>query len=161
VLGRQVSRLLVGAVVVLTACGGKDRVSLSAEVRNVDLKLAQSALGTFLRGAFDLHMSLGSDAPRSTGVELDTFSLVRASDATPLVSPLPLTDENLPSELSLAPGNDLTVNLVVDETRAVTDADRDAMCAEPARIDGALRDELNDWRSTPLSSLPFTPQGCP
>lgn len=158
---RQVSWWLVVAVVAVTACGGKDRVSLSANVSNVELELVQSALGTFLRGGFDLHMRLGSDAPRSTRVELDTFSLARASDATPLVSPLPLTDENIPSELTLDPGKDLTVNLAIDETRAVTDADFDAICAEPARIDGALRDELNDWRPTPLSSLSFTPEGCP
>ena len=155
------SWLLLGAVVAVTACGGKDRVSLSADVRNVELELMQSALGTFLRGAFDLRMSLGSDAPDSTRVELDSFSLARASDATPLVSPLPLTDENIPPELTLEPGDDLAIRLVLDETRAVTDAERDAICGEPVRIDGSLRDELNDWRSTPLSSVPFTPEGCP
>jgi hypothetical protein len=150
--------VLLVAVVGLAGCGAKERVTLSATVRNVDLRVEQRLLGTFLAGGFDLRLALGANAPESTTASLEAFRLVRASDQTELVSSLPLAD--VPAHIDIAPGREQTISLELDDTDPISPDSQARICAEPVKILGAVTDTLSDERTTPAESPSVVPGGC-
>jgi hypothetical protein len=143
----------------LGGCGGKERVSLSASVRDVDLQVQEGPFGTFLSGTVELRLRLGPDAPGSTEAELESLKLLRASDDLELVPTLSLTSPFTP--LSLGPGDEQIRVLELDASDPLASATMDELCAEPVKVHGSVTDTLNDGRSTPFGSLGITPAGCP
>jgi hypothetical protein len=154
------SKRFLGAVALLAAagCGGKERISLSATVRNVDLSVEQRVLGTFLTGGFDLVVRLGPNAPESTTAQLESVSLVRAGQTpTTLVAALALS--GAPDQVELNPGQERTFSLTLQESDPVSADARDQICAAPVQITGCMTDTLTD-DSTPFVSQQHTPSGC-
>ena len=154
--GRPIVVLLFVAAFV--GCSAKERVTLSANIRNVDLRVEEGTLGTFLAGGFDLRLALGANAPESTTASLEAFRLVRASDRSELVPTLLLT--GAPAELDIAPGQAQTVSLVLDATDPISPDSQAGICAEPVQITGAVTDTLSDARTTPVESPAVDPSGC-
>ena len=152
-----ISTLLVVSGLVC-GCGGKERVTVSASVHEVQLSVEEQTLGTFLAGEFQLLVTLGVNAPRSTTVTLESFSLVRASDQTELVAPLPLATPTSPFELG--PGDEETLTLTLDANDPIGQGLRDDLCAEPVQIRGTVTDTESEERSTPVQSGSVTVGGC-
>jgi hypothetical protein len=152
-----ISTLLVVSGLVC-GCGGKERVTVSATVHDVQLSVEDRALGTFLAGEFQLLVTLGPNAPRSTTVTLESFSLVRASDQTELIATLPLEDAETTFELN--PGGEVDTSLVLDAADPIGQGMLDDLCAEPVQIQGTVTDTESEERSTPVQSGAVTVDGC-
>ncbi len=139
-------------------CGGKERIAVSASVHDVQLSVEEGTLGTFLGGEFQLLVTLGGNASRSTTVTLESFSLVRASDQTELIATLPVVTSE--STFELAPGDEETLELTLDTTDPIGQGVRDELCAEPVQIRGTVSDTASEERSTPVQSGAVTVDGC-
>jgi hypothetical protein len=150
--------LLTVALLPAIGCGGKERISLSARVRNVELEVQEDLLGTFLSGQFDLLVRLGPNASESTTAELESVSLVRTGGAPTLVAALPLT--TLPGPIEVRPGQERTLSLVLEDSEPIAADMREQICSAPVQITGSLTDTLSDDGSTPFSSPEQTPDGC-
>ncbi len=140
-------------------CGTKSSVSLSAAVQNPALSIQTATLGASLSGAFELRLALGSNASESTTVSLEGFSLVRASDQSTLVSPLEAAPDTA-FPLDVAVGSSKIVVFTLDDSKLLDPTDEDAICAEPVRIVGAVRDTLSGGDTTSLTSSDITVGGC-
>ena len=152
-----ISTLLVVSSLVC-GCGAKERVSVSASLLDAELSVEEGTLGTFLSGGFDLSVRLGPNAPQATTVSLESFSLVRASDQSELIAPLPLVTSVAPFEL--APGDERTLQLELDGTNPIGQGIRDEICAEPVLITGTVTDTESEERSTPVQSDALSAGGC-
>jgi hypothetical protein len=142
--------LLLGLAVF--GCGSKGAVSLSARVENATLTVQPIALGTQLRGEFDLVLELGAHAPEATTVTLGGFSLM--NEQTTLVDALSITaSETFPLEVGI--GSSKTVHFVVD---GLDDADVGAAaCAADVWYAGTVTDTLSDGKPTVASSVKLAP----
>lgn len=141
-------------------CGSKGAVSLNASLQNVDVRLEQVTLGVRLLGGFDLRLSLGSEAPSSTTVSLESFALVRAADQSTLLAPLPVAPGAgavLPVELSK--GQEKVVPFAFDGNELVDPNLRDQICAQTVQIVGAISDSASG-DILPLASNELEPDGC-
>jgi hypothetical protein len=149
---------LLAVFSLVCGCGGKERVTVSASVHDAELSVEERTLGTFLAGRFQLLVTLGVNSPRSTTVTLESFSLVRSSDQTELIAPLPLATPVSPFEL--APGDEETTELTLDAADPIGQGMRDDLCAEPVQIRGTVTDTQSEERSTPVQSDAVTVDGC-
>lgn len=141
------------------ACGSKSTVSLSAQVQNPVFVVEQVTLGTRLSGSFELRLELGSEASGNTSVSLESFALLRASDRSSLVAPLPAAPQGVQFPLDVAKGQTKLVTFTLDDQKLIDPALRDSICAEPVQIAGSVSDSLSG-DATPLTSIAFTPSGC-
>jgi hypothetical protein len=156
------TRRVLAALIALSAlgCGSKGAVSLGANVQNPELLIEQLTLGPHLSGGFELRLELGSEATGNTSVSLESFALVRASDQSALVAPLPAAPQGVEFPLDVPKGQTKLVSFVLDDQLVIDSAQRDSICAEPVEIVGSVRDSLSGGESTPLRSISFTISGC-
>jgi len=142
---------LCSAALLLAACGDKSAVSLSAQITQGTVQVADTAFGdAALSGSFSLLLALGPEASGSTTVTLGNFSLQDANGAA-LVDVLSL-DSTPPFPINVDKGGSQTVTL----TFAKDSVDRAALCAGQVRIVGSLMDTLKGG-TDPVSSAPLTP----
>lgn len=151
------STLLAMLVLGLAGCGSKDSIALSANVHGVSLTVEQKALGAALVGSFELYMELGSEASGGTQVSLEAFALVRGADT--VLAPLPAAPVGATFPLSLGKGQNRTVTFDVSDSALLDQATRDALCAGPLRLRGALTDTLGGG-TTAISSADVVVSGC-
>jgi hypothetical protein len=148
---------IVGSLFAL-GCGTDKSVSLAASVGLVNVQVAQLPLGTQLTGGFELYLELGPEASKGVSVELENFSLVRASDRSTLVSPLEVLPQGgVTFPLSVGVGERKTVTFTLDEQQLLPASDKDAICAQPVRIVGTVK---SSGETEPLSSQSLTVGGC-
>jgi hypothetical protein len=143
----------------LFGCGSKETVSLSASVGNASLNVVEQTLGTQLTGGFELSLEVGPEASGGSTVELESFSLVRASDKSTVVSPLQVIP-NATFPLSVGKGERKTVSFVLDDQKLLPASDKAAICAGPVQIVGTVKSSLNGGETEPLASQSITPTGC-
>jgi hypothetical protein len=157
VLARRLYLLaLCGAA---AGCGTKGAVSLNASIQNVDLRIEQVTLGTHMLGSFDLRLALGSEASGSTTVTLESFALVRATDGSTVLSPLPAAPAPDQFPVELAKGSELVVPFQFDGQKLLDPNLRDQICAQTVQIVGAIGDSASG-DTLPLASNAFLPDGC-
>jgi hypothetical protein len=142
--------------VLLVACGSKDSITLGANVQNVQVTVEDETLGTQLSGGFELRLELGSEATESTTVSLETFALVR--DGQTLVAPLQATPVNATFPVTLGKGDSRTIGFAIDSSTLLDASDKDAICAGPVSVSGAVTDTLSGNHG--LTSQKVEPQGC-
>ncbi len=140
-------------------CGDKSAIALSASIDGAAVTVEQVTLGTRLAGGFDLLLELGPSASAATTVSLGAFALLRASDLSGLVQPLPLTsDVELP--VSVGVGKRIDVHLTLDDQKLLRADDEGRICAEPVVIKGTVTDSLSGDEVTNVSSPAFPAGGC-
>lgn len=161
--GRAVRACQIGGFAVacaLAGCGNKDSVTLSGRIDSLDLAVDETALGTFLRGDFELVVALGSYAGDPVSVRTATFALLRSDSretlgAGPLdVRPVP---EGLPRDVG--PGDEVRVayELVADNPLGT---DIGVLCGGEVMVRGAVEHSLAGGSTTTVDSPPVTPSGC-
>ncbi len=151
ILGPLISILVLG-------CGDRT-VELTAAVEEASVQVEQLTLGTRLLGSFELVLFLGRFSPESTSVSVETFSLVRASDQSTVVSPFEAVAQ---SELPVLVEPDQTkrITFVLDDQSLRPAEDIDAICAGPLQVIGVVSDSFTE-SNTSLTSDPFDATGCP
>ncbi len=142
---------LCSAALLLAACGDKSAVSLSAQIPDASVSVADTAFGdATLSGSFSLLLALGPEASGPTNVTLGNFSLQDANGAA-LVDVLSLTS-NPEFPVDVDKGGSKTVAF----TFSKDSVDRAALCAGQVRIVGSLMDSLKGG-TDPVSSGLLTP----
>jgi hypothetical protein len=159
---RDMRRLGVALSValILSGCGSKSIVSLSASIQNADLAVAQVALGTTLSGSFVLSLALGNRASGSTQVSLESFSLLSSADKSTLIAPLKVTPQGATFPLTVGVGQTKNVTFQLDTSDTLQSSEKAALCAGPVLIVGTVTDTLGGGKSIDLSSSPVTISGC-
>jgi hypothetical protein len=154
------SMLLVPVLsLALGACGSKDSVSVSASVSNVQLTVADKALGTELSGSFDLYVEVGPEADGPATISLDgPFSLVR--DQTTVVDSLSAAPQGVTFPTQVGKGASKTISFQLDTAGLLPAADKASICAGPVRVVGAVKHDLNGGETKPLSSADVSVSGC-
>jgi hypothetical protein len=140
-----------------SGCADKSLISLSAALEAPTVEVTKGTLGSELGGGFDLRMSLGSKASGATEVSLGSFAIVRASDASGLVDPLPVAATGQAFPVTVAAGQTVVVAFQIGGTALLTTAEGDALCAEPVQIIGALTDTLGGDHTISLRTESVTP----
>ena len=153
--------LLFALPVALCGCPNTDpAVFVDPTISSPEATLGGSVLGIELTGSCSLDLHLGARAAGSSYVTLDEFSLVTASDKSPIVTPLPVTTSpELP--LTVDQDSDVVVAITFDTGNSLLpSSDKDAICAPGGVvIQGAIDDSLAD-APTPVFSAAFDPSGC-
>jgi hypothetical protein len=149
------------------ACGSKASVAVSAIVAQPALAVGTpSALAIGLTGSFVLHLELGSVAPSSTDVTVQSLSLETPDKS--LVLPLK-TIADPAGTVHLEPGQQADVRITLAEgsgtpmAQVITSQQAAAICAAGmADITGAVSDTASG-SSTSFTSASFalTGPGCP
>jgi hypothetical protein len=139
------------------ACADRSHVTLSASIQDAQVEVEALTLGTRLGGTFDLDLQLGDKADGTTEVSLETFSLVRHSDATPLVAPLPVTPVGETLPISVGKGDRRSVSFSIGNDDLLSADALVQICAAEVAIIGAISDSLSGGRTTSLESGPVTP----
>jgi len=147
----------MSALLWLGGCGGKGNVSLSASIQQPRAAVEQLTLGTRLTGGFELVLEVGADASGGSSVSLERFELVR-DGAT--VAALTVRSDGHSFPLHVEKGQLVSVPFVFDDSTLLAAEVRDAVCAGPVSIAGAITDTLSGGRTTPLTSAAITPSGC-
>jgi flagellar capping protein FliD len=155
------------SLALLPSCASKDAVSISGTVTSASIAVAQpNGLVTTVSGSFDLFLQLGARASDATDVGYTSFSLLKASDnTTVLSSPLSVMG-SAPSPVHINPGESATVHFTVgaSSTKPQETAKGDyasACAAGPLVLTVTITDSANGGQSQSISSSPFTPSGCP
>ncbi|MCC6215292.1 MAG: hypothetical protein IT376_10510 [Polyangiaceae bacterium] len=150
--------LAIVALVALAGCGDRSAVALTASLSGASLSLTTAALGSRLDGGFTLVLELGPEAPRPTEVTLEAFE-IRSTGSPPeaLVSPIGLAEVAQP--IVLGKGERRSVPLTLDQPALLGAAERDALCAGPVTIGGAVADTLSGGTTSPESG-PVVVDGC-
>lgn len=152
-----------------SSCASKAAVSVSGAIHNPSVTVAQGPLVTTIEGSFDVALELGARASGPTDVTLEEFSLVRASDGTPVLAREKLSVvPSTPGPAHLEPGGKATVHFEIGDVRnggvEPDEIDRDdfaSVCgAGQLVIRGTMLDSASGAASTPVSSAAFTPSGC-
>jgi hypothetical protein len=156
---RATAPFLLACAAVL-GCGSKSSVALSARIQAAELAVEQLTLGTQLTGGFELFLEVGPEASGGATVSLESFALVRASDSSSLVAPLPAEPQGASFPVQVGKGQKKIVPFTLDATDLLAPASHAAICAEPVKVVGAVRDTLSGGASTPLESAALTPTGC-
>jgi hypothetical protein len=141
-------------------CGSKSSVALSARIQSTELAVEQVTLGTRLTGSFELYLEVGPEASGGSTVSLESFALVRQSDQLSLVAPLAAGPQGASFPLDVGKGQKKIVPFALDTSGLLDAATRDALCAAPVQVVGAVRDTLSGGETTPLQGAPLTPDGC-
>lgn len=145
----------------LTACGSKDSVSVSASVGNVQLAVADKALGTELSGSFDLYVEVGPEADGPATISLEgPFAVVDVAGQATLVSPLAAVPQGATFPLKVGKGSSKTVSFQLDTTDLLAPADKAPLCAGQVQIRGAVKHDLNGGETKPLESAAVSVGGC-
>jgi hypothetical protein len=140
----------------LLSCGDKSAVSLSVAMDQAMVSATQGNLGTDLGGSFELRFDLGPEASGPATVTLGNFAL-QTADGTALVDPLMVNAAPSASfPLVVDKGATHYVTFTLSSTKQLTPAQRDALCAGPVRIVGAIMDSLKGG-TDPLTSISITP----
>jgi hypothetical protein len=135
-------------------------VSLSVGIHDTSLQVEDGTLGTRLIGGFDLRLELGSEAPSASTVSIESFALVRASDQSTLVAPLPAAPAaGFQFPLDIPKGAERVVPFVLDDQTLLDSAVRDGICAEPVQVVGVIHDS-GEGGTLPVASTELTPTGC-
>lgn len=152
--------LALAAALVLSGCGNKDIVSLSAHIQNADLSVTQAPLGTTLSGSFVLSLALGNRASGSTQVSLESFSILSSANQSTLIAPLKVTPQGAAFPLTVGVGDTKNVKFQLDTADTLPAGKQAALCAGPVLIVGTVTDTLGGGKSIDLSSSPVTISGC-
>ena len=97
---RSVTGLVIAFCSVLSACGSKESVMLSARLESPELSVTSNALVTDVTGRFELVLALGDRASDPSTVTLGPFSLQR--DSMVLLDPLNLEAQpSFPMEIGV------------------------------------------------------------
>lgn len=139
----------------LLSCGDKSAVSLSVAMDQATVSATQGNLGTTLGGGFELRFDLGPEASGPATVTLGNFAL-QTADGTALVDPLLVDAPSASFPLVVDKGATQSVTFTLGSTKQLTPAQRDALCAGPVRIVGAVMDSLKGG-TDPLTSNPIMP----
>jgi len=159
----------VASLFLLSSCASKEAVSISGSIGNVAVTVAEGALVTTMEGHFDVSLELGARASGGTDVTFSEFSLVRASDRTPVLARDKLSViASTSGPIHLEPGGKAVVGYQIGDLRngmvapaEIDKADYASVCgAGQLVITGTMQDTASGASSTPLSSPPFTPSGC-
>lgn len=151
------------------ACASKDAVSISGSIAEPRVVVVQGSLVTTIEGGFDVFLELGARASGGTDVTFSEFSLVRASDGTPVLAKEKLSVvSSATGPVHLSPGDKSTVQFEIGDVRngatvpaEIDQGDHATVCgAGELRITGTMLDTSSGAGSTPLSSAPFLPSGC-
>lgn len=135
--------------VLLTGCGSKGSVSLSVDIEQPTVSVAEGAAGTSLSGSFQVSLALGPEASGSTHVTPGNFSLQNEA-GMPVIDNLNLTARpDFP--IDVAKGETQVVNLSFEKD----DVDRELVCSGKLRIVGSVLDSLKGG-TDPVSSELFT-----
>lgn len=155
------SRLILAALAACAvSCGSKGTVSLSANLQNPQVSVEQAALGAKLGGSFELFLEVGPEAESGSTVSLESFALVRASDQSTLLAPLPAMPDGTTFPLDVPKGGQRVVPFLVGDDDLLDASTKDAICAEPVQIVGAVRDTLSGGGVTSVRSTGITVSGC-
>jgi hypothetical protein len=146
----------------LSACGSKDSVSVSANVSNVQLAVVDKALGTELSGSFDLYVEVGPEADGPATISLEgPFAVVDLAGQATLVSPLAAVPQGATFPLKVSKGSSKTVTFQLDTTDLLAPSDKAALCgAGQVQIRGAVKHDLNGGETKPLESPAASVGGC-
>ncbi len=153
----------------MPSCGSKDAVAVSGGIGNVEMSIAQGSLVTTIQGKFDVYLELGSRASSPTDVTFAEFSLLKATDHTPVLAKGTLSVVAPSSApVHLAPGDKTTVAFQIGDVRngatvpaEVSQGDYQSVCgAGQVVITATIHDSASGAASTQLSSPAFTPSGC-
>jgi len=143
----------------LFACGSKDSISVSASVSNVQLAVADKALGTELSGSFDLYVEVGPEADGSATISPDgPFSLVR--EQSTVVDSLSTVPQGVTFPIVVGKGASKTIVFQLDTAKLLPAADKTGICAGPVRLVGAVKHNLNGGETKPLTSPDVSVTGC-
>jgi hypothetical protein len=135
----------------VSGCGSKEAVSLAVTVENPEVGVTTGAFAT-LMGRFDLRLQLGPEAPGSTMVTLGSFALEN-QPGIKLVDPLPADPDSDTFPVTVAKGSTKIVPFTLHVTKALSAAERDALCAGQVRIVGAVMDSLGARTDPALSDF--------
>jgi hypothetical protein len=139
----------------VSGCGSKGAVSLSAFIETLEVSATSGALGSTLGGSFTVKFEVGEEAPSGTQVSLGNFSLAR--DAAVIREPLAAEPVDATFPLSIAKGASRRVRFEIKETKVLTLAERDTLCQGQVSVRGAVTDTLSGGKTTPLTSAAVTP----
>jgi hypothetical protein len=118
------------------------------------------ALGTGIKGSFQLSLHLGPRATGSSQVKLGVCNVLDAEKKGEIVSALPVTTQTeLPVSVEL--DSDVDLSFTFDSgTKPLPSEVLPALC-DPAGVvlGGTIEDSLQD-RATPFASAVFHPAGC-
>lgn len=145
------------ALLCLVGCDTEVSVSLSASIEQPRVAVEQLTLGTRLTGGFDLVLEVGEEASSGSTVSPERFELVRDGAS---VAALTVRSDGHSFPLRVEKGQLVRVPFVFDESALLAAGVRDAICAGPVHIAGAVTDTLSGGRTTPLTSPAVTPSGC-
>jgi hypothetical protein len=145
------------ALLCLVGCGSKGSVSLTASIQKPRVAVEQLTLGTRLTGGFNLVLEVGEEASSGSTVSLERFELVRDGAS---VAGLTVRSDSHTFPLRVEKGQLVSVPFVFDDSALLAATVRDAICAGPVQIAGAVTDTLSGGRTTPVTSAALTPSGC-
>ncbi len=159
-------------VVGLLGCSAEGAVSLTGSIGNVNVAVAEQGFVTQLAGGFDVYLELGERASGASDVSFTTFSLVSVDSGMPVLSKEHLSVVgSKATPLRIQPGANTTIHFDIGDQAqpgaAITAMelpkdDFAAICgAGSLQIVGTLQDSADGQRPSSLSSVAFSPTGCP
>lgn len=128
-------------------------VFVEPTIGDANVTVSSGALGTNMKGSFELHLHLGARASGASTVNLESFTIVDANGND--AADLKLTsDMTLP--VTVQPDSDVVITLSFDSgVNPLPASAKEALCSGPIEIQGAIDDSLQDT-STGVDSNAFS-----
>ncbi|HNS96994.1 MAG TPA: hypothetical protein PLJ27_07505 [Polyangiaceae bacterium] len=153
-------------------CSAEGAVSLTGSIGNVHLGIEDAAFVSTLQGGFDVYLELGERASGPSNITFLTFSLVNADSGSPVLSKEHLSVVSSKSTpLTIQPGNNATIHFDIGdqsqpganlEPMELSKEERPSLCgANRLQIIGTIQDSADGARPSTLTSVGFSPTGCP
>lgn len=158
--------------VCLLGCSAEGAVSLTGSIGNVSVAVSEQGFVANLEGGFDVYLELGERASGASDVSFSTFSLVRADTGAAVLAKEHLSVVgSKATPLRIQPGGSTTIHFDIGDqaqpgapitAMELPKDDFAALCgAGSLQIIGTLQDSADGQRPSTLSSVAFSPNGCP
>ena len=145
---------LIALTTVLSACGSRGSVALTAVVEDPAVTVDRSALGSDVSGSFRVTLSLGEYAEDSTSVSIGTFALQR--DGVDVLAPLSLGGQSFPVTVGVGDSTSFSLTFLQSPSLEIADS----LCEGDLELYGSFTDSLNDDRPITVRTAAFEPE-CP
>jgi hypothetical protein len=159
----RLAKLLLLAAPLLAGCPNTDTaVFVDPSLDQASVTVSSSALGTSVRGDFQLSLHLGARASGPSQVSIGQFELMDAKKSAAIVTPLALDAGTVQFPVTVQPDSTAMVTLAFDTGTKLLAADVATKLCDPAGflIVGKIEDSLQDTQ-TPVESAVLHATGCP